>query len=257
MRRLEQLLRAVRMLGLYRSWPRAYRNRLARGPRSGEVVYELRSGITIAMDAGPADVRVLNEVWLDRVYEPSSRFRPRPGWTVADLGAHKGSFALLAAAAGARVLAVEPAPANLPQLERNVEANGLAVEVLPYAVGVERGSGVLAFAPGAAHRGTLVLDRGYETRAVVETITLADVVERAGGALDLVKMDIEGAELGVLRAASAEGLVGIGRMVVECHGNGERSTDEVAAEIVELLESHGFDAAYRRGRQLVDAERTS
>jgi len=247
--------RAVRMLGLYRSWPRAYRNRLARGPRGGEAVYELRSGITIAMDAGAADIRVLNEVWLDRVYEPSPRFRPRPGWTIADLGAHKGSFALLAAAAGARVLAVEPAPANLPQLRRNVEANGLAVEILPYAVGAERGSGVLAFAAGAAHRATLVLERGYESREAVETITLADVVERAGGALDLVKMDIEGAEVDVLVPASHETLARVRRLVVECHRRGERGTDDVGADLARLLEGHGFACSYDRRRQLLAAER--
>lgn len=248
-------LRAARMLGLYRSWPLAYRNRLARGPRAGEAVYELRNGLTLAMDAGAADVRVLNEVWLDRVYEPTPAFRPRPGWTVADLGAHKGGYSLLAAAAGARVLAVEPSPANLPQLRRNVEASGLAVEVLPCAAGAERGSGVLAFAAGAAHRGTLVLERGYESREVVETITLADVVERAGGSLDLVKMDIEGAEVEVLEAAPPETLARIGRLVVECHRRGGRATDDVGADLARLLESHGFACTYDHRRQLLAAER--
>ncbi len=247
--------RATRMLGLYRSWPSAYRNRLARGRQTGEVVYALRNGITIAMDAGQADVRVLNEVWLDRVYEPSPRFRPRPGWAVADLGAHKGSYALLAAAAGARVLAVEPSPANLPQLRRNVEANGLAVEVLPHAVAAERGPGVLSFAAGEAHRSTLVLERGYESREAVETITLADVVERAGGALDLVKMDIEGAEVDVLVPASRETLARVRRLVVECHRRGERGTDDVGADLARLLEGHGFACSYDRRRQLLAAER--
>lgn len=256
-RRLDQLRRAVRMLGLYRSWPAAYRHRLARSSRGGQVVYRLRNGMALTVDAGQADIRVLNEVWLDRVYEPTPAFRPRAGWTVLDIGAHKGSFALLAAAAGAEVHAYEPSPTNLVQLRRNAQANGVQVHVHDCAVSTERGSTVLTAAGGESHRGTIVLERAHGEGVTVDTVTLDDAVETLDGRVELLKMDIEGAELGVLRAASPATLARVDRLVVECHSASVSSTDEVAAEVVELLERHGFDASYKRSRQLVHAERAT
>lgn len=58
-------------------------------------------------------------------------------------------------------------------------------------------------------------------------------------------------------AAEYRNRVEVHEMVVECHSDGERSTCEVAAGVVELLEPHRFKTPYRRGRQLVHAERTS
>ena len=97
---LAKMRRACRMPLIYRNWVGALLNRF--GPRSTNqtVTYVLRSGVIFRMRAGSHDIRVLNEVWLDRIYEPAPDFSVRKGWTVLDLGAHKGSFAVRAALAG-------------------------------------------------------------------------------------------------------------------------------------------------------------
>src|SRR5262249_9525790 len=60
----------------------------------------------------------------------------RPGQRVLDLGAHLGSFALAAAAAGCRVAAVDASPRNVALLRASKEQNGFdALTVIHAAVG--------------------------------------------------------------------------------------------------------------------------
>src|SRR5579885_1942342 len=56
----------------------------------------------------------------------------RPGDLFADVGANVGVYTVLSSAVrGARSIAIEPIPANLADLERNIELNGIASLVTP------------------------------------------------------------------------------------------------------------------------------
>lgn len=130
---------------------------------------------------------------LDRLLEP--------GRTAVDVGANIGFLtARMARSVGpeGRIWALEPEPANLEILRRNMKRNGLAdrVRIVPQAAGAGDASRRLylgghgmghSFHPGEAG----------PTAASVEVrqSSLDDLVE---GPVDLVKIDVEGAELDVL-----------------------------------------------------------
>ena len=124
-----------------------------------------------------------------------------PGGTVLDVGAHLGYVSIVAArAAGARgrVLAVEPNPDTLPLLERNLAANGVSgvVQVVPYALSDHQGSGSLHLSPsgdGSSPHANVATTG--PTVSVRSTTAAALLGERA---VDVVKIDVEGAELAVL-----------------------------------------------------------
>ena len=185
----DKVQRACRMPLIYRNWLDALLNRFGPPSRDGAVTYILRSGAAFRMQAGSHDIRVLNEVWLDRVYEPDADFSVREGWTVLDLGAHKGSFAVRAALAGpkTRVHAVEPEPENLRYLNANIALNRLEnVVVHAAAVSADPGEALLYV---GGHRGSgtnsLLRERVKGDKGVsvaVPTIRLDDLLERAGGA---------------------------------------------------------------------------
>ncbi len=127
----------------------------------------------------------------------------RPGSIVFDVGANVGAYTVLFAAwAGpaGRVFAFEPAPAALAGLRQHVALNGLAdrVEIVPAAashgVGTARfqidgASGSNALAPLAASGATIDVD----------TISLDAFCDRRALRPDVVKIDVEGAELDVLK----------------------------------------------------------
>jgi FkbM family methyltransferase len=127
--------------------------------------------------------------------------------TVVDLGAHIGYYSVLAAmevGPSGHVYAFEPDPFTLPLLRRNVQACGYegVVTVVPKAVSntagktelfLGRGSGITSiYRARDSRRGPVVVERGTAT---VETISLnAYFAELGWPPVDLVKMDIEGAE---------------------------------------------------------------
>jgi FkbM family methyltransferase len=134
----------------------------------------------------------------------------RPGMTFVDAGAHVGHHTLLASelvGAEGRVIAFEPHPLLGPVLRRNIERAGCANATLSaMALGRASGAADLILHPcdnfGAS---SLQGDSqaGHRPRARVEVTTLDDYLERAGAPMvDVLKLDVEGAELDVIDGAS-------------------------------------------------------
>jgi FkbM family methyltransferase len=152
---------------------------------------------------------------LGREFEPDvcdffRRFL-RPGMVVFDLGANIGQFTLLAAkrvAPGGAVHAFEPAPSEHAKLRANVALNGFA-HVVASAVAVCDQKGEVQLHTAGSGLGIYnslgkpLWGESGVTVAVPST-TLDDYVREAGvHRLDLIKMDVEGAELAVLRGGAA------------------------------------------------------
>jgi len=128
----------------------------------------------------------------------------------ADIGAHIGMVAIGLALdhPGLDVLAVEPVPANIELLRRNIDENGVAdrVTIIPGAASKTRTSVDIAwdFAGGEAadmHRyvGNQPMPEGTKQSVLaVAGITLADLIP--AGTLDLMVMDCEGGEYALLGA---------------------------------------------------------
>ncbi len=161
---------------------------------------------------------------------------------VVDAGAHVGTFAATAAAHAAQVVAVEPNPANLELLRANLDRNGIDnVEVVEGALWPGGGEVELAMA-GPTSAGSVV-GEGGGTTVKVPTVDLDGLVERLGP-IDLLKLDIEGAEFEVLRAASPATLAQIDTIVGELHLWADPSGGE---DLRRQLEGAGFDVEIRRG----------
>ena len=130
--------------------------------------------------------------------------------TALDIGAHHGLYTLLASkrvGLSGKVIAFEPSPRERRQLIRNVRLNFCSnVRIEPVALGGERSEAELhVVAGGEDGCNSLrppVVDS--ETQPVrVEVLPLDEVVRRMGlGAVDFLKLDVEGGELDVLRGAS-------------------------------------------------------
>jgi FkbM family methyltransferase len=124
--------------------------------------------------------------------------------TVADVGANVGQFVLMALAANPKlaVHAFEPFPQNVDALRQNLAANpqfdhGVVVHAL--ALSHSKGQETLYFGKGDIYTPSLTQGGVTNASITVATDTMDAMLPMR---IDLVKMDIEGAEPYVLRGMS-------------------------------------------------------
>ncbi len=171
----------------------------------------MRDGYVLAPTALPTFVTMLANA-TSKGLEPGTgdvlRRLVQPGMVVADVGANIGLLTLvLAWAAGptGKVIAFEPEAIPRSNLEKMKHLNGLAwVEVRDQAVGETPGRLTFHVSDIIGHSSLYALPEAEAARTVeVEVVRLDDVAPK--GRLDVVKIDVEGAELDVL--AGMKGVV--------------------------------------------------
>ena len=123
---------------------------------------------------------------------------------VLDVGAFHGVYAVLfgklAAPHGGCVIAVEPDPANLAILRWNVRRNGLENVVRVEPVAISSFAGDACFAVAGSEGRLIPAPAAGKATVSVHTASLNDLLSRHGiGHVDLLLVDVEGAELSVLR----------------------------------------------------------
>jgi FkbM family methyltransferase len=166
----------------------------------GEYV-ETRGGLRWAMDA--ADYTQQDLFWSGAkdAAEVREALRHVPkGGVMFDLGANFGYYAITVASAlhgDCRIYAFEPNPSTMQRFRKNVELNGTrGLHLLDMGLSDVPGHAMVVETP--AHSGAAYLRQ--TSRLGVPVTTLDIFCEQHGiDRLDLIKMDIEGAELRALR----------------------------------------------------------
>ncbi|WP_458688402.1 FkbM family methyltransferase [Nocardia tengchongensis] len=207
-----------------------------------------------------------------------------PDDIVLDIGANIGLSAIAFAdtCPGVRVIAVEPAPLAFECLRRNMGAHvpdGIALET---AVGVANGTAQFTWYPRASANYSRYADRkrdneptttflqncGLDQNAIalvtndvhdgeqidvkVTTVSALLADHAPTGEIGLVKIDVERAELGVVRGIAESDWARIRTVVAEVHDCGDR-----LAQFCALLRSHGLATevrqdAFLRGTELYE-----
>lgn len=172
------------------------------------------------------------------------------GSTFVDVGANVGYYTTLASrqvGSSGRVIAFEPQESVLAILRRNVEHNECRnVTVVPRAVGASKGTATL-WEVSATNDGqaTLSLRDGETGRALdasVEVTTLAaELNSLAVSSIDVLKVDVEGGEFGVLSGADLVGSLAPRVMLLEVIDEYLARFGSTAADLVEMLRNSGYD----------------
>jgi FkbM family methyltransferase len=122
------------------------------------------------------------------------------GMAVVDIGAHIGYYTLLAAGRVGKkgvVFAFEPDESNYSMLIKNIEQNGYN-NVTPVKKAVTSSTGTVRLflnaKESAEHN---IIGKHGQKSVVVDSVALDDFLD-AGYAVDVIKMDIEGAEMAAL-----------------------------------------------------------
>jgi FkbM family methyltransferase len=228
---------------------------------------------TLAQDVGGARFAcdlsdtIAHEAYFTGIYEPPVTRVVQAylsgGAVCVDAGANWGYFTLVAAAAvgaAGRVIALEPDPRMRDALEENVDLNGFVqVATLAVAAASHEGRGRLAgYADSSANRGVSRLADANASGPVfdVRCATIDDLTADVRR-VDLLKIDVEGAEYDVLRGMR-DGLASsrYGAIVLELHPELLRARGVSPAACIDLLRDAGYEGwtidvsprTYRRAR---------
>ena len=132
----------------------------------------------------------------------------KPGETFVDVGGNKGDFALLASkivGGRGKVICVEPEPINVGWIKRSIELNGYEnIQLCGLALSDHDGDSVLHLGTKSGFHtllsGAPDRDQGSLT---VRTRTLDSLLTELGAdRVNVLKIDVEGAELMVLKGAA-------------------------------------------------------
>jgi FkbM family methyltransferase len=182
------------------------------------------------------------------------RFLARHEVVLVDVGARGGlDEDLLPLAAAVTAVGFEPEPAEALRLEQHPDRRWRATRIIAAAVGGRVGRGTLHLPPadvGASllpHNPAMLEAFGHEAlhgrsrEVAVSTVTLDELKRRGELArMDYLKLDVEGAELDVLRA-SLELLDNCKAVKVEGSFLPQRTGQPLVAELAEFLLARGFE----------------
>jgi FkbM family methyltransferase len=172
-----------------------------------------------------------------------------PGMVALDVGANVGAYAVLLGqwvGAAGRVYAFEPSPAAFDGLVRHIGLNAQAgvVTAVPAAVADQDGTGALIVA-GTAGESRLAGGAESDAAVRVQTLTIDGFCAREAVQPSFIKIDVEGAELAVLRGARETIRRAGGRLAlfVELHPSIWRLLGVTRADVESELERQGLAVA--------------
>ena len=163
------------------------------------------------------------EVFVFASYFDRGFYSPRQGDTVLDCGANVGFFALWLSALSpqVRIHCFEPSSDARSRLTLNIASNELTDRLLVYPFGLLDCCCYAGLKQtwASGHRSFFEYDRVLpDASETCECISLERAVELCNAQhLDLLKIDVEGAELEILEGASEATLHKVRRIVVEYH----------------------------------------
>ena len=234
---LRNIARSVSVVRLFRNWLYPFLAYFGLF-KSAAVAYVLRNGIRFKV-ASAEDWEAIFLIWAERVWTPPGH-EIQPGYTVVDIGAHIGSFSILAATSApeVKVISYEPCLKNFNVLVENIKLNNLMnIRAFPLAVAGSSGKRKLFIKPRAvAHSIIQPADSEAGDYEDIDCTTLEEIIREAGRC-DFLKINCEGAEYEILFNTPGEYLSKVGKMSLDCHNIPAYSSHDLKS----YLEKAGFE----------------
>ena len=189
--------------------------------------------------------------------EIMEHFNPKSGDIVVDVGAHIGLYSLIAAkrvGPGGKVIAIEPDPENFKILRKNILLNRSknieALECAAYSAREKLKLFLPELEQGRTIFNTVMQDRGKTSINFleVEANTLDNILESKNiTEVNWIKIDVEGAELEVLKGAvNTLSSNKDTTFVIEIHGS------EIYRELLGYLKTYNLTIMFEKSNEKGD-----
>lgn len=209
---------------LFRNFPAVFRDLALSDTRwaSKEITFRLRNGYTVVTPNADGARFPLYEVFGDDGYRVAELMNGvDPDATILDVGGQIGSFSLAMAKAlpQARIHVYEASPTSAGYVSRNINNNGLSGRVTVHAKAMAGEVGEFTFVDSgdaSGHNGRTAPERlGSEGK--LQSDTFDNAVKTAGGNVQIVKMDVEGAEYDIILRSDPASWSEVRKVVMEYH----------------------------------------
>ncbi len=214
--------RVAQTVRLYGNFPSVFGQLALSRFGDGDLTFRMRNGYVVRCPNVAGARFPLYEIFGDDAYDLTQLLAGMDeDGVVLDIGGQIGSFALAVARARptARVHVYEASPTSADYVRSNVGTNGLSDRVTVHAAALAGRAGEFTFVDSghaSGHNGLNAPGQlGHEV--TVPAITFDDAVAQAGGPVQVVKMDIEGAEYDTILRSDPQSWVDVRGLVMEYH----------------------------------------
>lgn len=188
-----------------------------------EIRLQLRNGLTVITSNSDGARVPIYEIFAEDSYELDhlmAGLPPNP--VILDIGGQIGAFSLAVASHDpqARVHVYEASPVSAKFIRRNIEENALSHRITLHDCALAGERGTISFLDsGTANGLNGVTVPGWvgATTIQVRAETFGDDIRSAGVAANLVKVDVEGAEYGIILNSDPGDWKEVKRVVLEYH----------------------------------------
>jgi FkbM family methyltransferase len=213
---------------------------LAFCPDGSRILYPIFSSVGIHIN--------LLEIYGNREYFLLFSHIPRKGDIIIDCGAYIGLYSIISSKLSGndgKIISIEPNPSVFEHLRRNIQLNKIENSILLNIALADREGEMEFFIPKVSAAGStfylehLSLQKVAEfNKMVVKTMTLDKLILMENlNRVNIVKIDVEGAELLVLRGAqNALKSKKIDKLIVEIH-----KTINPPKEVIDFLLNKGYN----------------
>ena len=183
------------------------------------------------------------------------------GLTVFDVGGDQGIYTLFFASRvgdKGRVVTFEPNPESYRRIVANVELNEFGnVQVRHLGLGAEKGKLTFVFPAGEPARGSadaniqaqLLQEKDSQTIEIEVNSLDSEINDSDLPEPDLVKIDVEGLEMDVLRGMKETLAQRRPNLFIEVHGADVQSKDDNARQVVKFLLDAGYSVFHVESKQ--------
>lgn len=209
---------------LVRNFPRVLLDLAASDTRwrRPEMTFRLRNGYTVVSPNADGARFPVYEIFADDAYrmqELASGLSDDA--TVLDVGGQIGCFSLAVAKTmpNASIHVYEASPTSASYVSRNVEANDLGSRITVHACAMSGEEGTFTFVDSgtaSGHNGLTAPD-GLGQEVTVPATTFDEAVKSAGGPVQIVKIDVEGAEYDIILKSDPASWADVRKVVMEYH----------------------------------------
>jgi FkbM family methyltransferase len=216
--------------------------------QQGDRFYKFIARTEAGYDCTVTDEIVVKEIWRENVYQVFHGHFEDTASVVVDIGANIGAFSVFAAALGAQTVhAFEPDPLNFEVLQTNIANNRLGDIIQPHQQAIAAAEGMVEMVQGQGasflrdvKRLTPAAQAMADAAPVVEVqaVTLETAFEANGiQECDVLKIDCEGSEYGLITAAPPEILGRVKYLTMEFHS---ADVDDFGRVIAHLSLTHNI-----------------
>ena len=196
------------------------------------------------MELNLKDRGINADLFINRIREAqATRYVQKimqPWWTVVEIGANIGYYAMMEAKRVKQVYAIEPGPSNYQQLLSNVKLNKYTnIESFPLAIGDHNGSMGFEIAKACNWSRIAVDETTEDVKVQMQTLD-SFVRDHKIAHVDYLRMDVEGYEFAIIQGARKTIERDRPDMFIEVHRDRLADYGHSQLDFMEMMANYGY-----------------